>query len=69
MPIRGLGENKKVVIYGAGRIGCELKGLLERKNWRNIAGWVDKTEKGSAKPLDYLDTIEYDKIIIAAQLL
>ena len=53
-PFGRVEKDEKVVVYGAGRFGCEMKDLLERKQWCNVVGWIDKTEKNGAKSVEHL---------------
>ena len=55
----------RIVIYGAGRFGCEVKDLLERKYKCRIVAWVDKAKKDGIQSVNLLDSLLYDIIIIA----
>lgn len=64
-PFGELKKHDRVVIYGAGKFGCELKRLLERTFDFRIAAWIDKAAKSETQTIDCLKKIQYDKIIIA----
>lgn len=61
-PFGNLNENEKIVIYGAGKFGMELKHLLEHRY--QIAAWIDKSGKPGTQTIDYLERISFDKILI-----
>lgn len=67
-PFGTMKKEDRIVIYGAGRFGCELKSLLEKRGYCNIVAWVDKASKKEIRPLECLEELEYDKIIIAVLL-
>lgn len=64
-PFGTVNKDDRIVIYGAGRFGCELKRLLENRGYCNIVAWVDKVSKKEISSLECLEELEYDKIIIA----
>lgn len=64
-PFGEIRKEDKIVIYGAGRFGCELNGILKEKRYGNIVACVDRSPKAGVLPVEALDNLEYDKIIIA----
>lgn len=67
-PFGQVNRNEKIVIYGAGRFGRELKNLLEKKHGFRIVAWMDKAKKAGVQSISFLDSILYDRIIIAVLL-
>lgn len=69
-PFGKLSKSDKVVIYGAGRFGVQLKQWIQENDCCNIAAWVDKAKGGrdGIEGIDFLKTNNYDKIIIAVAL-
>lgn len=63
-PFGRLGKRDKVVIYGAGRFGGELKKYLEKRG-ADIVAWVDENDSGEVKEPQCLQYLEFDKVIIA----
>ncbi|MCI8891903.1 MAG: glycosyltransferase [Eubacterium sp.] len=64
-PFGKVNRTDRIVIYGAGRFGCEVKDLLERKYKCRIVAWVDKAKKDGIQSVNLLDSLLYDIIIIA----
>lgn len=64
-PVGEIEPGDRVVVYGAGRFGCELKGILEKNEYCKVIAWVDKAGKAETENIEYLDHVLYDKIIIA----
>lgn len=69
-PFGKMSKSDKVVIYGAGRFGVQLKQWMQENDCCNVAAWVDKAKGGSngIEDIDFLKTNNYDKIIIAVAL-
>lgn len=65
VPFGKILPSDRIVVYGAGRFGRRLKILLEETYGWEIAAWIDKTAGDGIQPIECLDSIEYDKIIIA----
>lgn len=64
-PFGKIEPGDRVIVYGAGRFGGELKGTLEKDGYCKVVAWVDKTGKAGTETIEYLDHVLYDKIIIA----
>lgn len=64
-PFGKIEPGDRVIVYGAGRFGCELKGILEKNEYCKMVAWVDKAGKPGTEAIEYLDHVLYDKIIIA----
>lgn len=66
-----LPQNKKIILYGAGRVGTDYRKQIEGSANIELCGWVDKDfgkyqEKESpVKQVDYIKEIEYDYILVA----
>ncbi|MDE7311141.1 MAG: glycosyltransferase [Eubacterium sp.] len=65
VPFGKIMPSDRIVVYGAGRFGRRLKTLLEKKYRWKITAWIDKTTGDGIQPIECLDSIVYDKIIIA----
>lgn len=65
-------RDKKIVIYGAGRVGKDIYFQLKKLNY-NIALWIDKrsetlrAEGWDVSPIETIKDVEYDVIIIAVE--
>lgn len=66
-------QKKKVILYGAGRVGTDYyKQLTDGMNIK-LCGWVDKnyrkyqTEDLDVHPIEYIQKTEYDYILIAVR--
>ncbi len=64
-PFGKISQEDRIVIYGAGRFGCELKRLLETRYGFKIVAWIDKVARAGVQTAECLNDILYDKIIIA----
>ena len=64
-PFGELNQKERIVLYGAGKFGMELKMLLEEKYGFCITAWIDQTGKSGTQTIACLNRIKYDKIIIA----
>lgn len=64
IPYGVIERNDRIVIYGAGKFGIELKQILDDNNLKVVA-WIDKKKKEGTRQIDYLRTIEFDKVLIA----
>lgn len=67
-PFGKVKNDARIIIYGAGRFGVELKNLLEKKYCCNVVAWVDKQPKQGILGVDDLNDIAYDVIIVAVLL-
>ena len=65
IPFGEVRQKEKVIVYGAGRFGCELIELIKEKKLCEIVGWVDKKQSALTLPIEKIDSFVYDKIIIA----
>ena len=66
-PFGEISKEERIIVYGAGRFGVELKEWLKEKKF-NIVGWVDKNSHGEVEPVDTILNSNYDKILIAVLL-
>ncbi len=67
-PFGKVNRSDRIIIYGAGRFGREVKDLLEREYACRIVAWMDKAKKEGVQTIDLLHQILYDRIIIAVLL-
>lgn len=65
-------QNSKVILYAAGRVGQDYFRQLMDQNI-NVEAWVDKNYKNFSgskyivRPIDYIDGMDYDYIIVAVE--
>lgn len=66
-------QNRKIILYGAGKVGTDYwKQMADCMNIE-LCGWVDKDygkyqEKGfDVQPVEYIKEIEYDNILVAVR--
>ncbi len=66
-------EKKKVILYGAGKVGADYyKQITDCMNME-LCGWVDKNygkyqaEELDVQPIEYIQKTEYDYILIAVR--
>lgn len=64
LPYGVIEREDRIVVYGAGRFGMELRRILDDNNLKVVA-WIDKKKKEGTRQIDYLRTIEFDKVLIA----
>lgn len=64
-PYTGLSLNDKIIIYGAGRFGCELKRYLCEKEQSQLVLWVDKNVRENVRNVMEIKTAVFDYIVIA----
>ena len=67
-PFELVDKESNIVLYGAGAVGIEYYRQIKYSNYCTLAAWVDKNyhDKGSeVQNPEILNTIEYDKIVIA----
>lgn len=63
--------NKRVILYGAGNVGREYYLQIVKYEQCQLIAWVDKNyakydyEYYNVKPVSYISTVDYDKIVIA----
>ncbi|MCR5238231.1 MAG: glycosyltransferase [Lachnospiraceae bacterium] len=60
---------KKIVLYGAGRIGKRLYKLIKSNQWSDIVAWIDNSketflEQMPIYPPEMLKELEYDYVLI-----
>lgn len=66
-----LGQKKKIILYGAGKVGADYQKQMEDCQNVKLQGWVDKNDaacrkKGLAvQPVRYIWETEYDCILVA----
>lgn len=64
-PFGKIGKEYRVLIYGAGKFGVEMKAYLENEGFA-IVGWVDKTaNRENVMKWEEIDKIKFDCVIIA----
>lgn len=66
-PFGKISREERIIVYGAGRFGIELKDWLQ-ENGFNVISWVDKNSGGEVEPVDTILHSGYDKILIAVLL-
>lgn len=70
-PFQEVGSAKNIVLYAAGKKGKDFYGQLLNQDAYNILAWVDEAyEKYNGKglpvkPVETIQNIEYDKIVLA----
>lgn len=72
-PYKEISKDAKIVIYGAGQVGCEYMAQNQMYQFCNVVLWVDKQyqtpqnrEKGVSSP-EMLTITEFDYVIIAVK--
>lgn len=53
LPYGVIEREDRIVVYGAGRFGMELRWILDDNNLKVVA-WIDKKKKEGTKQTDYL---------------
>ncbi len=72
-PFNIIGKNKKIILYGAGKIGCQYKKQNDDYNFTNIIMWVDKNKAGQSiegmriSSVNSIKSVEYDYILISVK--
>lgn len=70
-PFKKVERNKKLVLYGAGRVGQTFYQQLKRSCYCEIAGWVDKNHSiypnRGIQSMEKLKDLRYDYIVIAIE--
>lgn len=63
-PFSGLRIKDKIIIYGAGRFGCELVRYLKGLK-REPVLWVDKNVRGDIKDIEEIKSVSFDYLLVA----
>lgn len=70
-PFLEVGNSKKIVLYAAGKKGKEFYGQLINQDFYIVSAWVDSSYEKyisvglPVKPVDTINSIDYDKIVVA----
>lgn len=64
-PYKGVSPNDKIVIYGAGRFGCEIVDYLKDRDEYSVVLWVDRNTRGNVKEVEEIRKVSFDFILIA----
>lgn len=64
-PYKGVSPNDKIVIYGAGRFGCEIVGYLKDQGEYSVVLWVDRNARENVKEVQEIKGVSFDFILIA----
>ena len=64
-PYKGLSLNDKIVVYGAGRFGCEIVAYLKKRNEYSVVLWIDRNARGNVKEVEEIWKVSFDYILIA----
>ena len=70
-PFDVISKGSRVILYGAGKVGCSYVECLKNRNYANLVAWIDKDYTHLQKiglPVEALETAigkEYDYIVIA----
>lgn len=73
-PFRNIKKDAKVILYGAGEVGCAYMEQNEQYHFCNIVMWVDKNYRQLCKQgknisgVEAVAEIDYDYIIIAVKM-
>ena len=65
-PYAEVKEGDRIVIYGAGRFGCELVNYLRKQKKYEIVDWMDRSNSNDITGI--LRNKEFDYIIVAVLL-
>lgn len=66
-------QRKKIILYGAGRVGADYHKQIKDCMNMELCGWVDKNyskyqnEQLNVQPIEYIYETEYDYILIAVR--
>lgn len=66
-----LSQKKKVILYGAGKVGADYQKQMVGCSNIELCGWVDKNyekyqeREFAVKPVEYIQETEYDYILVA----
>lgn len=72
-PIEKVGQNSKIALYGAGKVGQSFYDQINENNYGEVTVWVDNGWKNHVRlglpvlPIDALFKYDFDKLIIAIQ--
>lgn len=64
IPYGKLDKDERIVIYGRGKFGIQLKKILSKMNF-NVVAWIDKKSIVETEQINYLEKIDFDKILVA----
>ena len=64
-PYKGVIRNNKIVIYGAGRFGCEIVDYLNDQDEYSVVLWIDRNARGNVKEIEEIKKVSFDFILIA----
>lgn len=67
-PFADIKKNSKVIVYGAGRVGHEMRRTLLDIGGCDIVAWMDKVERENVLSINNVKELTFDKIIIAVIL-
>lgn len=68
-----LSQKKKIILYGAGKVGADYRKRVEDCANLKLCGWVDRNyekyqEEGlNVRPIEYIQEEEYDFILVAVK--
>lgn len=65
-PFGNIPRNSKVIIYGAGKFGTELKSFIEEQSYLKLSAVLDKMPGSDKLHPSEIQNIQYDYVLIAA---
>lgn len=65
-PFGNIPRNSKVIIYGAGKFGTELKSFIEEQSYLKLSAVLDKMPGPDQLHPSEIQNIQYDYVLIAA---
>ena len=70
-PFGDVSRNERLVIYGAGKVGCEYVTQVNLSHYCEIVKWVDKRWDEmplyKVDPIESIFSVEFDHLIIAIE--
>ena len=64
-PFSQINPQDKVILYGAGRFGKAIKGVIESQNYCEIVAWADKVKGEGLIYPENISEYYFDKVILA----
>lgn len=64
-PYGKIAEESRLILYGAGRFGCELFRYIRKHTNYKIVSWVDNNSRDNILPVYTIEKVKYDYIVIA----
>ena len=65
LPYENVNQSQKIILYGAGKFGQQLKKYLDRDGTYSVVVWADKSPKEGCVLIEEALKLEYDVILIS----